>query len=88
MLVTKVAIGRFYEASAPFRSEAAEEREGQRMFDDYVWLNEPAHWSVQGDTLRIRTERATDFWRTTHYGFDRDSGHFFGLKTKVVSRLR
>ena len=27
------------------------------------------------------TDRATDFWRETHYGFTRHSGHFFGHTT-------
>ena len=40
------------------------------------WLNEPADWSHTGDILTVRAEPETDFWRTTHYGFVRDSGHF------------
>jgi regulation of enolase protein 1 (concanavalin A-like superfamily) len=51
------------------------------MFDKYSWLNEPANWSVEDDVLSLKTDKATDFWRTTHYGFVRDSGHFFGVKT-------
>lgn len=48
---------------------------------DGVWLNEPAQWSAQRDDLQIVTEEATDFWRETHYGFNRDSGHFLGFPT-------
>jgi regulation of enolase protein 1 (concanavalin A-like superfamily) len=44
-----------------------------------VWLNEPARWSAEGDSLQIVTDNATDFWRETHYGFTRDSGHFLGF---------
>jgi uncharacterized protein len=40
------------------------------------WLNEPPRWSEQGGTLAVVTAAKTDFWRTTHYGFVRDSGHF------------
>ena len=40
-----------------------------------TWLNQPEVWSVSGDTLRLTTGRETDFWRTTSYGFVRDSGH-------------
>ena len=40
------------------------------------WLNEPAEWSRTGDLVTVRAEPDTDFWRTTHYGFVRDSGHF------------
>jgi uncharacterized protein len=40
------------------------------------WLNEPPAWSEEGGVLRLTTSPGTDFWRTTHYGFVRDSGHF------------
>jgi len=49
--------------------------------NDGVWLNEPERWSAQGDSLQIITDKATDFWRETHYGFNRDSGHFLGFPT-------
>ena len=48
---------------------------------DGVWLNEPKRWSTQGEGLRIVTDKATDFWCETHYGFTRDSGHFLGFPT-------
>ncbi|GLR88866.1 DUF1349 domain-containing protein [Bradyrhizobium iriomotense] len=48
---------------------------------DGVWLNEPERWTAQGDSLQIVTNKATDFWRETHYGFTRDSGHFLGFPT-------
>jgi len=41
------------------------------------WYNEPAAWRAQGDTIEITTVPETDFWRKTHYGFIRDSGHFY-----------
>ncbi|MCI2420000.1 DUF1349 domain-containing protein [Saccharopolyspora sp. K220] len=38
------------------------------------WLNEPVNWlSYAG--LTVTSDASTDFWRTTHYGFVRDSGH-------------
>jgi regulation of enolase protein 1 (concanavalin A-like superfamily) len=40
------------------------------------WLNEPPAWSESAGELRVSTAPGTDFWRTTHYGFVRDSGHF------------
>jgi regulation of enolase protein 1 (concanavalin A-like superfamily) len=46
-----------------------------------TWLNEPAAWRLDGDALAVTTDRATDFWRETHYGFTRDTGHFFALET-------
>jgi regulation of enolase protein 1 (concanavalin A-like superfamily) len=30
--------------------------------------------------LRVTTAPASDFWRVTHYGFTRDSGHFYGTE--------
>ena len=43
-----------------------------------MWLNEPAEWKAEGDSgLTLVTDKATDFWRTTFYGFVRDSGHAF-----------
>jgi regulation of enolase protein 1 (concanavalin A-like superfamily) len=40
------------------------------------WLNEPPAWSDDDGVLRLTTAPDTDFWRHTHYGFVRDSGHF------------
>ena len=40
------------------------------------WLNEPPRWREQDGELHVATGDRTDFWRTTHYGFVRDSGHF------------
>jgi regulation of enolase protein 1 (concanavalin A-like superfamily) len=51
------------------------------MFDECQWLNEPKEWLVGPDGLAVTTDHGTDFWRKTHYGFTRDSGHFFGRDT-------
>ena len=40
------------------------------------WLNEPKVWSGDASDLTVAVEPETDFWRTTHYGFIRDNGHF------------
>jgi uncharacterized protein len=48
-------------------------------FRDGRWLNEPAHCHVGETGLRLTTDAKTDFWRETHYGFVRDSGHFLGF---------
>ncbi|HWK32321.1 MAG TPA: DUF1349 domain-containing protein [Hyphomicrobium sp.] len=42
-----------------------------------TWLNPPPHWVASAGELRISTGDKTDFWRTTYYGFERDSGHFY-----------
>jgi regulation of enolase protein 1 (concanavalin A-like superfamily) len=51
------------------------------MFAKGSWLNEPRDWSLRPDGLSVTTDGATDFWRETHYGFTRDSGHFLGCET-------
>ncbi|MBN3853997.1 DUF1349 domain-containing protein [Paraburkholderia sp. Ac-20340] len=50
------------------------------MFESCRWLNPPEVWSVEGEILRVRTSEDSDFWRETHYGFTRHSGHCFGLE--------
>ena len=52
------------------------------MFEQCEWFNEPSAWSLDGDTLNVTTDPETDFWRETHYGFTRDSGHCFGVRTQ------
>ena len=41
------------------------------------WLNPPTHWSHLDNRLTVKTLPKTDFWRVTHYGFIRDTGHFY-----------
>ena len=45
------------------------------------WLNEPMFiGALTEGTLEVVTDHETDFWRETHYGFTRDSGHFLGVE--------
>ncbi len=46
------------------------------------WLNEPGDFERTADTLRFTTSPSSDFWRTTHYGFVRDSGHCLGVEVE------
>lgn len=41
------------------------------------WLNEPPAWHAEGATLSVATGPGSDFWRVTHSGLVRDSGHFY-----------
>ena len=36
---------------------------------------------MEAGVLNVSTEQETDFWRETHYGFNRDNGHFFNCET-------
>jgi regulation of enolase protein 1 (concanavalin A-like superfamily) len=40
------------------------------------WLNQPKVFEIRDETLFVKTDGQTDFWRETFYGFWRDSGHF------------
>ena len=51
------------------------------MLDRCRWLNEPREWRLGPDGLTVTTDAGTDFWRETHYGFTRHSGHFFWCET-------
>src|SRR5262245_48824521 len=42
------------------------------------WHNPPPSWDERDGVLIVTTAPQTDFWRKTHYGFGRDSGHFYG----------
>lgn len=48
------------------------------MISGWRWFNEPTTWDLAGETLTVTTDPDTDFWRTTHYGFVRDTGHVYG----------
>jgi len=50
----------------------------------FYWLNEPANYRL-GSGLEIHTDPETDFWQTTHYGFQKDNGHC--LLTKLDGDL-
>ena len=41
------------------------------------WHNEPPIWKHREQTLNVTSGLNTDFWRKTHYGFIRDTGHFY-----------
>ncbi|ELV7528127.1 DUF1349 domain-containing protein [Edwardsiella ictaluri] len=49
-------------------------------FKNCQWLNEPSEWFLENEVLYVTTNNATDFWRDTHYGFTRHSGHVFGCQ--------
>ncbi|KAI9034181.1 hypothetical protein DFJ74DRAFT_648546 [Hyaloraphidium curvatum] len=41
----------------------------------------PAAWAVSKEgTLTFTSDKGTDFWQRTHYGFRNDNGHFLAVK--------
>jgi hypothetical protein len=45
-----------------------------KLPEPFYWFNEPSIYRL-GEGLEIFTDAKTDFWQTTHYGFQRDDGH-------------
>lgn len=41
------------------------------------WFNPPQSWDENAGGITVTTAPRTDFWQVTHYGFARDSGHFY-----------
>lgn len=65
-------------ASAPPAGPAREEpRDDVRSvpWQQGWWLNRPPHVAIRGGRLVIRAAGGSDAWRTTSYGFVRDSAH-------------
>ena len=54
---------------------------GQSGWEAGTWLNPPQQHTIEDGDLAVVTDKATDFWRETHYGFTRDSGHMLGFAT-------
>ncbi|EIW8698665.1 DUF1349 domain-containing protein, partial [Klebsiella pneumoniae] len=46
----------------------------------FHWINEPAEWRRDADGLTVVTNKHTDFWRHTWYGFERFSGHLYAAE--------
>lgn len=44
-------------------------------WNDGRWTREPASIRPEGDELVVTAVEASDYWRTTHYGFVHDDGH-------------
>lgn len=45
--------------------------------ESLIWLNEPDSWQADATGLVAMSKPQTDFWRLTHDGGLRDSGHFY-----------
>lgn len=53
--------------------------EKHTLWQHGIWLNKPHHNTLTPETLEMKTDEGSDFWRETFYGFTRDSGHFYGM---------
>lgn len=52
-----------------------------------AWLNPPLHVESDGQGIVVTTRDCSDFWRTTHYGFVRDTGHALLMELAVGSAV-
>lgn len=43
--------------------------------ESFAWLHPPARWTIDS-ALELTSLPDTDYWQRTHYGFQRDTGHF------------
>ncbi|HET9138857.1 DUF1349 domain-containing protein [Actinophytocola sp.] len=55
--------------------------------DDWRWLNPPPEWTADDRGLRLVAGPGTDFWRGTHYGYERDDGHVLGRPLRGDFRM-
>jgi len=47
------------------------------MLNKFFWINEPKNHVITTNTVKIETEKNTDFWQRTYYGFRNDNAHTF-----------
>lgn len=46
------------------------------------WLYEPSAWEFRKDGIFVKTDKITDFWQRTHYGFRNDNAHMLYIETE------
>ncbi|MEW2548537.1 DUF1349 domain-containing protein [Streptomyces sp. NPDC047002] len=73
------------DAQAPPRTAVPGELLG---LSGWQWLNQPPDSAPSGGGLTVTTDRDTDFWVRTHYGFVRDTGHALLRPVPGAFRLR
>jgi len=53
------------------------QEQGEQGLSAMQWLNEPGEWNALSNGLSVKSEPETDFWRKTHDGEIRHSGHYY-----------
>ncbi|SFC48005.1 DUF1349 domain-containing protein [Clostridium uliginosum] len=46
------------------------------------WLYEPSIWELRKNGVYVETDKITDFWQRTHYGFRNDNAHMLYMETE------
>lgn len=65
-------------------------------WSEMTWFNPPARVETTAGGLLVVTDRDSDFWQTTYYGFRHDNGHFlsrprggeFTMTTRFTGRYQ
>lgn len=52
---------------------------------NYKWLNKPQNFVENDNTLTIKTQRGTDMWQQTHYGFSKNNAPMYLTTSKDKS---
>ncbi|WP_017472559.1 DUF1349 domain-containing protein [Amphibacillus jilinensis] len=63
--------------------------ESESLNNTLAWRCEPNKWFIDktSSKLVLETDKNTDYWQKTHYGFQVDNGHFLYTKTKGNFRM-
>ncbi|QKS72532.1 DUF1349 domain-containing protein [Paenalkalicoccus suaedae] len=59
------------------------------LHESFSWRSEPSSWKVDtvANQLVLYTDKETDYWQKTHYGFQADNGHFLHITTSKNFRM-
>lgn len=62
---------------------------GDGLNEMLEWRCEPKKWFLDkaSTQLVLETDKETDYWQKTHYGFQADNGHFLYTKTSKNFRM-
>jgi len=55
---------------------------GEISMEEYKWKNTPEKFKEENSSLIIRTEKNTDMWRRTHYGFSYSNAPMYLTSSK------
>lgn len=49
---------------------------------NFTWIREPRQYTIEENTLNIRTEPHTDLWQRSYYGFRNDNAPLFVIQSE------
>lgn len=58
----------------------------------FVWINPPRHLSFNNGSLTFKTDKETDLWMKTYYGFEKSNAHLYlthvGSHASISARFK